>query len=135
MNFKSKYHQKTIQLCLLKVVLFFSVCAFSGFNGLPQSTYLKSVKTELVDSTTNESTSRLFNIKKGRNKVISFKFLLGISSYNHYWILLNFDTSLSTAYKSICNKFLSYHYTHIELLTKAIPLSSEDEDSASFSFV
>lgn len=127
MNSKSKLYAKTIQLYLFKVVLFFSVCAFSGFNTEFQSTYLEPIRTELIESKNYDVPSRLYKIQQNITKGISKRFLLGLSFCHYSWTILNLEHSLAVNYKSICEKLLSYEYTDIKFSIKTFPRSSKDE--------
>lgn len=132
---KSIYHKKTIQLCLVKVVLFFSVCAFSGFSGQVQSIHPQSVRTELLEARRNKDSSfKLFQFQQNLDETSHTKLRLNLVLYNHPWNLLNFSRSLAIEYKSICKKSFSYKYSYIQLPTKILSPSPEDE-MPSFSLI
>lgn len=128
LDIKSKCHNKTIQLCLFKVALFFSVFTFSGYTGQAQSApQLESITTELVESRNYTQSSNLYRLKNSFNKIDSIKFLLNLLSFNYSWTLLNINESIIIEYKSICKEYLSYKFNFLKLPTKVLLPSSKDE--------
>ena len=125
---KSKYPKNSAQFWLLQVVLFFSVFAFSGFNEKIQNAFLESVKTELVEVENYRPTLEIKDFSKDSSRPAILKSTLAdLYTFNYQWFLLHFHQLVYVKYRVICQQFLSYSYTTIQLPIKLLPSSSTED--------
>lgn len=118
---KYKYNKEIIQLWSLKVALFFSVFAFSGFNTQIRNTFLESTKTELVESRDSQP---IFSLKHFTHQVSIAAFKWDYK--NDIWALSIFNQSTEVKYQSLQKLRLSYTFSSVNLPIKMPVLPTED---------
>lgn len=130
---RNKYYKTTIQLLLLKVVLFFYVFSFSGYNQQIQHSYLEPIQNELVLLKKYRSSS-IISYQKFIRELITSRSILALKTSKYSWIISNTNRLLSVNYKSIHKRKFSYNSIYIKLPIKIFP-SSDDDNSFPFPIV
>lgn len=126
---KIKYQQNDLRLWLVRLVMFFSVFAFSGFNEKIQSAFHETDKTELVEKTKDRS---IFNLNHPSHTQLNIPFTKGLNNWSvvNAFALHHFQNLVIIKYKAALKLTLAYKISFIKLPIKRLLPSSSDEFSS-----
>ena len=123
MNLNLKHRKNGLLFCLLKLVLFFNVFAFSGFSEPTQPAFLNAFPTELVEIKSNRFAFPIKNFLKDINAFgINYAYLALHSSQS--WALFHYNRIVLIKYKSFTKKSLHFNIPFLHIALK-IPFPSK----------
>ncbi len=116
-----------LRLWILKVVLFFSVFAFTGYNTYVQSTLPLSVETELVESQGSTTLFSPNDIVSGQQESTISSFYSDDYSYR-FWSLRYYNHSIKLQYLTALTEVLTFSIPSVHMPFMVCVFYTDDED-------
>ncbi len=114
---------------LIRVALFFSVIAFSGYPGSANQTFLQKPRTELLVSKNNRSSKQTLSFKKAVGLFPVVKPSKALADGQKKALII-YNRLSKVKVETLSKRYNSYTLPISSSLVKTIPQSSDEENDA-----
>ncbi len=123
---KIKCNKNKVSNWILNIALFFSVFAFSGYNGNLHSAFQESTQTELVLSKNSRIDKSVISFKKAFDELVIVNYPSALKDSQHFAQLV-YNQCLQAKFIVFSKKILSYKSSFLFLKFRIIHPTSEDD--------